>query len=198
MDIDAIVESLRAHMPEVVLILGGLFAVLIVYFYLKDDKSFGYKLAMFFGLILGVMMIYVATVSWSGLALPTAVIVVVGGFTLVIRPFREIHFSVILALFVMAIVYVLLGGLEGSQIYGVDISFLARGWPRAIIALVSGAIVYMIINFMEAAIMLFGKLLNWWPFLMIIGLICLAEGICVYLGYGSIYELITHYVNETS
>lgn len=193
MNADTIVESLKAHMPEAVLIAGGVLAVLIVYFYLKDETSIGYKLSVFLGLIVGILMIYVATVSWSGLALSTAIIVTVGGFTLAIRPFREVHFAVILALFVMALVYVLLGGLEGSVVLGADISFLARGWPRIIIALVAGAIVYMITNFIEEAIKFFGKLLNWWPFLLILGLICLAEGICVYMGYGSVYELYLSY-----
>ncbi|MGI5964379.1 MAG: hypothetical protein ACOX8L_00760 [Candidatus Methanomethylophilaceae archaeon] len=196
MDTETIIESLKMHMPEVVLIVGGLLAVLIVYFYLKNETSAGYKLSVFLGLIVGVLMIYVATVSWSGLAVSTAIIVVVGGFTLVIRPFRSVNFAVILALLVMAVAYILLGSLEGSQVYNIDISFLASGWPRIIVAVVAGALTYMITNFIEEAIKIFGKLLNWWPFLMILGLICIAEGISVGLGHGSVYELYLSYTGE--
>jgi hypothetical protein len=140
-------------------------------------------------------MIYIAAVTWSGLALATAIIVAVGGFALVIRPFREVHFSVILALFVMVVVYILLGELDGTMIYGIDISFLASGYVRIAIALIAGAIVYMITNFIEEIIRLFGKILNWWPFLLIIGLICLAEGAIVFLGYGSVYEIYLDYTS---
>lgn len=195
MDIDAMIASIKDHSPELVLVIGGLLAIFIVYLYLKDEGSTTYKFAVFLGLVAGVAMIYIAAVSWSGLALSTAIIVAVGGFALIIRPFREVHFSVILALFVMVIVYILLGELDGTLVYGIDISFLASGYPRIIIALVAGAIVYMITNFIEEIIRLFGKILNWWPLLMILGLLCLIEGASVFLGYGSVYEIYLDYTS---
>ncbi len=193
MDVDAIIASIKDHSPEVILILGGLIAILIVFLYLKDDKSFKYKFVMFLGLVAGIAMVYIAAVEWSGLALATAIIVAVGGFALMIRPFREVHFAVLLALFVMIIAYIMLGELNGSLIYGLDVSFLAIGWPRIIISVVLGAITYMITNFAEAIIKLFGKLLNWWPFLFILGILCVIEGISVYMGYGSVYEIYLAY-----
>lgn len=195
MDADAIIASLKEHSPEIVLVIGGLIAIFIVYLYLKDDGSAKYKFTVFLGLVAGVAMIYIAAVNWSGLALATAIIVAVGGFALIIRPFREVHFSVILALFVMVVVYILLGELDGTMIYSIDISFLASGYVRIAIALIAGAIVYMITNFIEEIIRLFGKILNWWPFLLIIGLICLAEGAIVFLGYGSVYEIYLDYTS---
>ena len=195
MDIDAMIASIKDHSPELVLVIGGLLAIFIVYLYLKDEGSTTYKFAVFLGLVAGVAMIYIAAVNWSGLALATAIIVAVGGFALVIRPFREVHFSVILALFVMVVVYILLGELDGTMIYGIDISFLASGYVRIAIALIAGAIVYMITNFIEEIIRLFGKILNWWPFLLMIGLLCMAEGIIVFLGYGSVYEIYLDYTS---
>lgn len=189
------IASIKDHSPELVLVIGGLLAIFIVYLYLKDEGSTKYKFAVFLGLVAGVAMIYIAAVSWSGLALSTAIIVAVGGFALIIRPFREVHFSVILALFVMVIVYILLGELDGTLVYGIDISFLASGYVRIIIALVAGAIVYMITNFIEEIIRLFGKILNWWPLLMILGLLCLVEGASVFLGYGSVYGIYLDYTS---
>jgi hypothetical protein len=195
MEADAIIASLKEHSPEIVLVIGGLIAIFIVYLYLKDDGSAKYKFTVFLGLVAGVAMIYIAAVNWSGLALATAIIVAVGGFALIIRPFREVHFSVILALFVMVVVYILLGELDGTMIYSIDISFLASGYVRIAIALIAGAIVYMITNFIEEIIRLFGKILNWWPFLLMIGLLCMAEGIIVFLGYGSVYEIYLDYTS---
>ncbi len=193
MDADAIIASIQENATEVVLIVGGLLAIWIVYLYLKDEDSTLYKFAMFLGLVAGVAMIYIAAVGWSGLYIATAVIVAIGGFALLIRPFREVHFAVLFALFVMVLVYILVGDLLGSQIYGVDISFIAEGWPRILIAFAAGAIAYMITNFAEAIIKLFGKLLNWWPLLFVLGIICVVEGICVYMEYGSIYEIYLDY-----
>jgi hypothetical protein len=195
MEADAIIASLKEHSPEIVLVIGGLIAIFIVYLYLKDDGSTKYKFTVFLGLVAGVAMIYIAAVTWSGLALATAIIVAVAGFSLVIRPFREVHFSAIMALFVMVIVYILIGDLDGSTVYGIDVSFLASGYVRIAIALIAGAIVYMITNFIEELIKLFGKILNWWPFLLMIGLLCMAEGIIVYLGYGSVYEIYLDYAS---
>ena len=195
MEADAIIASLKEHSPEIVLVIGGLIAIFIVYLYLKDDGSAKYKFTVFLGLVAGVAMIYIAAVNWSGLALATAIIVAVGGFALIIRPFREVHFSAILALFVMVIVYILIGELDGAMVYSIDISFLASGYVRIAIALVAGAIVYMITNFIEEIIKLFGKILNWWPFLLMIGLLCMAEGIMVFLGYGSVYEIYLDYTS---
>ena len=193
MDTDAIIASLKDHSPEVILIISGLVAILIVFLYLKDDRSSAYKFSMLLGLVAGIAMIYIAVVGWSGLAMSTAIIVAVGGFALLIRPFREIHFAALLALFVMIIVYIMLGELSSSVVYGIDVSFLAIGWPRIIIAVIAGAITYMITNFAEAIIKLFGKLLNFWPFLFILGILCVAEGISVFLGYGSVYEIYLAY-----
>ncbi len=195
MEADAIIASLKDHSPEIVLFIGGLIAIFVVYLYLKDDGSAKYKFAVFLGLVAGVAMIYIAAVTWSGLALATAIIVAVGGFALIIRPFREVHFSVILALFVMVVVYILLGELDGTMVYSIDISFLASGYVRIAIALIAGAIVYMITNFIEEIIRLFGKILNWWPFLLMIGLLCMAEGVMVFLGYGSVYEIYLDYTS---
>ena len=119
--------------------------------------------------------------------------VAIGGFALLIRPFREVHFAVLFALFVMVLAYILLGDLAGSEVYDIDVSFLAEGWPRIIITVVAGAIAYMITNFAEAIIKLFAKLLNWWPLLFVLGIICVVEGISVYMGYGSIYEIYLEY-----
>jgi len=176
---------IQAHVPEIILLIGGLIALLIVYSYLKDGASAKYKAFMALGVIFGALMIFLSLSSYAEWDIFVSVVIVITGFTLVIRPFREVHFAVIGALLVMALVYVFLGGLAGT-----DLNFLAEGWPRVIVAFVAGAVVYMIMNFAEAIIKLFGKLFNWWPFLLILALVCIIESILIFLGYGSLYDLI--------
>ena len=45
------------NIPEIILILVGVVALFIVYFYLKDKDSGNYKLTVLLGVILGVVMV---------------------------------------------------------------------------------------------------------------------------------------------
>ena len=72
----------------------------------------------------------------------------------------------------------------------VDMTFLSEGWPRLIVAFLIGALVYMVLNFAEALVKLVGKVLNWWPLLLVLGLVCIAEAVCMLMGYGSISDYI--------
>ena len=57
-------------------------------------------------------------------------------------------------------------------------------------AFLCGAVVYMVLNFAEAIVKLFGKILNWWPLLFVLGIICVVEAGFMYMGYGSIMDYI--------
>ncbi|MCL2032862.1 MAG: hypothetical protein FWG96_06310 [Methanomassiliicoccaceae archaeon] len=186
MDAESITDFISAHAPEIMLMVGGLIALLIVFSYVKDKHSKKYKVFMGLGLIFGVIMIAMVISSYAEWNLFAAVLIAVAGFTLVIRPFREVHFAVIGALLVMVLVYVLLGSLMGT-----GLEFLAEGWPRVIVAFVAGAIVYMILHFAEAIVKLFGKLFNWWPLLLVLALVCIIESILMFTGYGSLYDFVT-------
>lgn len=177
------------HIPEIILILGSIIALLVVYTYRKNELSGKYKGMLALGVIFGAVMIVLTVSSYASWNIFTAVIIAIMGFALVIRPFREVHFAIIIALMVMVVVYVMLGGT--ADIEGLEA--LSEGWPRVIVAFVVGALVYMVANFAEKLIMLFGKLFNWWPFLALLAVICLVEAVCLLAGYGSVYDLITNY-----
>ncbi|AIZ56698.1 hypothetical protein Mpt1_c08200 [Candidatus Methanoplasma termitum] len=186
MGFESEVNFVNTHIPELLLFVGGLIALLIVYAYLKDDSSKKYKAAMVLGVIFGAIMIFLSISSYANWALFASAIIAITGFALVIRPFRDVHFAVIGALLIMVLAYIFLGGLAGTAL-----DFMATGWPRIIAAFVLGAIAYMIMNFAEAIIKLFGKLFNWWPFLLVLALICIVEAILMFSGYGSLYDFVT-------
>lgn len=185
METEAVTDFFHAHVPEIILLVGGLIALLIVYAYIKDGASAKYKAAMALGVAFGALMIVLSISSYTDWEMFVAVVIAVTGFTLVIRPFREVHFAAISALLVMVLVYIFLGGLAGTEL-----NFIAEGWPRVIVAFAAGAFAYMILNFVEAIVKLFGKLLNWWPFLLVLALICIAESVLIFMGYGSLYDLV--------
>ncbi|MCK9323321.1 MAG: hypothetical protein M0P07_05135 [Candidatus Methanomethylophilaceae archaeon] len=183
MDTQSIIDFWSTHVPEVILIIGGIIALLIAYTYLKNDLSKTYKFMMALGVIFGATMIFLTVTSYSGWGIFTAIVIAATGFALVIRPFREVHFAMIFSILIMVVVYILLANLVGTQL-----DVLAQGWYRVGVAFVCGAIVYMIASFAEKLIMLFGKLFNWWPFLGLLGCVCIFEGCLILAGYGSIYD----------
>ncbi|MDR0309788.1 MAG: hypothetical protein LBH88_03415 [Candidatus Methanoplasma sp.] len=186
MDIESISDFFSTHVPEIVLLVGGLVALLIVYSYLKDKSTVRYKAFMALGVLFGALMIFLSVTSYADWNLFVSVVIAVTGFTLVIRPFRDVHFAIIGALLVMVLVYIFLGGLADTAL-----GFLAEGWVRLIAAFIAGAVVYMIMNFAEAIVKLFGKLFNWWPLLLILALICIIESVLMFTGYGSLYDFVT-------
>ena len=59
----------------------------------------------------------------------TTIIIAIASFALIIRPFRDVHFAVIIALMAMVIVYILLGDITQEPF-----DVLNHGWPRIVVA----------------------------------------------------------------
>jgi len=186
MDTSSITDYVTEHIPEFVLLVGGLIALMIVITYVKNESSKKYKLFMALGFIFGIGMIVLCISSYAEWPWFASVVIAVAGFTMVIRPFRNISFAAVLAILIMVLAYIFLGELDGTLL-----EFMASGWPRIIIAFILGAIAFMITNFAESIIKLFGKLFNWWPLLLVLGLVCITEAIMMLAGYGSLYDLFT-------
>lgn len=181
------------NVPEIMLAVGGVIALLIVITYLKNKEGLLYKFMVLVGLVVGAVLILISVSMYSVWELSTTIIVIIAGFTLAIRPFREVEFAILLSLLVIAIMYVLLGNLAGG-----DFDFLASGWVRIIVAILVGILIYLVAHFIQAVVQLFGKLLNWWPLLFVLGVICIIEAVAVYEGYGSIYDYINGAFNIVS
>lgn len=186
-------ETLTSNnVPEMVLAIAGILALLIAISYVKNKDSAMYKLMVLLGVVAGVVLIIVSVDTYGQWELSTSVIAIVAGFALTIRPFKDVQIAVILGLFVVAIVYLLLGDLAGG-----DFDLLSDGWPRIIIAVVAGILMFTIANFVQAIVKMFGTVLNFWPILFILGLVCVAEAVCVFMGYGSVYDMIRSYMDSS-
>ncbi|MFA6870560.1 MAG: hypothetical protein WCQ63_06245 [Methanomethylophilus sp.] len=193
MTLEETMESIAAaHVPEIILILAGLLAFLIVYEYRRDDKSVRYYVCEILGLILGVAMVIITMSSYSEWHTSTCILIVLAAFALMIRPFREADFALFIAILAMVLIYVYLIGLTG------DLAFLGEGYTPIIIALVAGALVYGILNFVQKIAQMIGKILNCWPVLVILGLVCIIEAVLILTGYGTIADLIDQYRNGGS
>ncbi|MBR4685009.1 hypothetical protein PED39_05050 [Methanomassiliicoccales archaeon LGM-RCC1] len=183
-------EWVITYLAPIVLLLGGIMAIIIVVTYLKDKDSGKYKACVAIGTLLGIVIVLLAVLEGFHAETYSLVLIALAAFTLIIRPIREIHISVIIGMLVMAIVYIALARLNGVMVGEIDLSILATGWYRIGIAFVCGAIVYGLLNFAEAIVKVVGTFLNCWPVLFILGLLCIGEAICQYFGYGSIIDYI--------
>ena len=191
-DWQSLSDTLNAnHVPEIVLILVGVIALLIVFTYLRDKDSSTYKLMTLLGVIFGIIMVILCVTSPMKSAMGTTLVVAIGCFALIIRPFRDVHFAVIIALLAMVAVYILLGGITMEPF-----DVLNSGWPRIIVAFVAGSIVYMMLNFLQALVLGTAKVLNAWPVLALVGVICILESICLFTGHDSVYDTIVQMVKE--
>ncbi len=191
-DWQSLSDTLNAnHVPEIVLILVGAIALLIVFTYLRDKDSSTYKLMTLLGVIFGIIMVILCVTSPMKSAMGTTLVVAIGCFALIIRPFRDVHFAVIIALLAMVAVYILLGGITMEPF-----DVLNSGWPRIIVAFVAGSIVYMMLNFLQALVLGTAKVLNAWPVLALVGVICILESICLFTGHDSVYDTIVQMVKE--
>lgn len=174
------------NLPQLILLIGGLLAVCIAITYVKDKDSLKYKSLMFIGVLFGIFMAIEAVTSYGVWMQVTSIFVAVAAFTLIIRPFRDVHVAALIGLLIMVVAYIWLGGL--TEVSGYDVSFLAENPVRAIVAFLLGAVIYGILNFAEAIVKIFAKLFNWWPFLFLIGCICIAEAVFMFMGYGSVTD----------
>jgi len=191
METDSIVDVLTSnHIPELVLAVGGIIAVIIACLYYKYRESKKYKFAVLIGLIVGVLLAVVAFSMLGIWGFASSVLIILAAFTLIIRPFRDVHISLIIAVMVMIIVYVLLAGLAGTQL-----DVLSDGWPRIGVAFVLGGMVYMLLHFAESLLKIVGKIMNAWPLLLILGIICIVEAVMISLGYDSLFGYIQEYLD---
>ncbi len=181
-------DWMGTYVPLAILLIGGLLAIAIAAYYLKDKGSRRYKVVTAVGAAFGVLMALCAVAGFGEWELGTSVIVSLCSFTLIIRPFRDVHFSIIIALFAIVLVYIWLGGL--TEISGVDVSFLADNPVRIVVAVVIGLLIYAVLRFGAAVVRLLGKALNWWPLLLVLGVVSVLEALLLAFGYGSIFHVL--------
>ncbi len=184
------------HVPEICLAIMGIITLAIVFAYRGDKESLKYKVLVGLGVLFGAFMVYVSMAIDTGWGLGTLVLCVIACFTLIIRPFRNIRIDIVVGLIVLAWMYIYLGTLGDASvnfIVDIDMSFLADGIPRIVVAVIVGALAYMVTGFATGLAVLVGKALNAWPLLLILSVWCIIEAVLLIAGYGSVYDFVMTY-----
>jgi len=173
-----------------ILILGGLVA--ISWFIEKLVKpvpvlgtptSILLKIISFFGLFAGIILILTGAAAWQAqspnLDMYTIYLLIIAGLVLILKPIKDFPWAALLGL--------IAGGLCAGAVYFFlpltgPIFGIAPIWIYVIIFLIPAVIVYMVFKFIEDVMKLIGTFLASRPITLIVGFICIAQGILLLLG----------------
>ena len=142
------------------------------------------KIISFFGFFVGILLIITGASAWQSQALNidsyTIYLLIIAGLVLMLKPIKDFPWAALLGL--------IAGGLCAGAVYfffplSGPIFGIAPIWIYVIIFLIPAVIVYMVFKFIEDVMKLLGTILASRPITLIVGFVCLAQGILLILGY---------------
>jgi len=169
---------LADYMPYI-LILGGVVAASWLFERTVKPLSWIVKIASFFGLIIGILLMIIAAVVWPTpeLDVYTQYLLIVTGLALILRPIKDIPWAALIALLIGGVcaVYVYLY-IPLETVFGISST-----WVYLIIFFVPALLVYLLFKFIEDLLRLIGSILASRPVSFILGLICIVQGFLLLL-----------------
>jgi len=181
--------SILVDYTHCILILGGLIA--ISWFIEKIVKpvpvvgtpaSILTKIMSFFGFFAGILLIITGAAAWQTHAPQvdtyTIYLLIIAGLVLILRPIKDFPWAALLGL--------IAGGLSAGAVYFFfplpeTVFGISAIWVYVIIFLIPAVIVYMVFKFIEDVLKLLGTLLASKPVTLIVGFVCIAQGILLLL-----------------
>ena len=181
--------SILVNNAEYILILGGVIA--ISWFLEKllrpvpvvgTPASILTKIMSFFGFFAGILLIVTGAAAWQTHApnvdTYTIYLLIIAGLVLILKPIKDFPWAALLGL--------IAGGLSAGAVYFFfplpeTVLGIASIWVYIIIFLIPAVIVYMVFKFIEDVLKLIGTLLASKPVTLIVGFVCIAQGILLLL-----------------
>ena len=181
--------SILVDYTNYILILGGVIA--LSWFIEKIVKpvpvvgtpaSILTKIVSFFGFFAGILLIITGATAWQTQAPQvdnyTIYLLIITGLVLILRPIKDFPWAALLGL--------IAGGLCAGAVYFFfplpeTVLGIASTWVYVIIFLIPAVIVYMVFKFIEDVLKLVGTILASKPVTLIVGFICIAQGILLLL-----------------
>jgi len=181
--------SILVNYTPYILILGGVIAT--SWFLEKIVKpvpvvgtpaSILTKIMSFFGFFAGILLIITGAAAWQTHAPQvdtyTIYLLIIAGLVLILRPIKDFPWAALLGL--------IAGGLSAGAVYFFfplpeTVLGISAIWVYVIIFLIPAVIVYMVFKFIEDVLKLIGTLLASKPVTLIVGFVCIAQGILLLL-----------------
>jgi hypothetical protein len=179
--------------PEVLMIIGGIVALYIAVAFLKDNDSQKYKLAALVGMLVGIVLLLGGFMAFQYSTIPqfSVTVLLLTGFAMLFRPIQKVPIAAIFGLIVGIFVYLYLGGVTDA-----NLQFLTDETVRIIVSIVGGALVFMVLNFVEQLLDFATAVLNAWPVLLVLGLVCAADGVLILATGDSLLALVMSYTGN--
>jgi hypothetical protein len=142
------------------------------------------KIMSFFGFFAGILLIITGAAAWQTHAPQvdtyTIYLLIIAGLVLILRPIKDFPWAALLGL--------IAGGLSAGAVYFFfptlipeTVLGISAIWIYVIIFLIPAVIVYMVFKFIEDVLKLLGTLLASKPVTLIVGFVCIAQGILLLL-----------------
>ena len=181
--------SILVNNTEYILIIGGIIAIswfleklLKPVPVLGTPASILTKIMSFFGFFAGIILIITGAAAWQTHAPQvdtyTTYLLIIAGLVLMLKPIKDFPWAALLGL--------IAGGLSAGAVYFFfplpeTVLGISAIWVYLIIFLIPAVIVYMVFKFIEDVLKLLGTLLASKPITLIVGFICIAQGVLLLL-----------------
>jgi len=170
-----------------ILILGGIIAIswllerLVKPVPVVGEPASGLmKIISLFGFFVGILLIVTAAVAWSTKAVDTGTqyLLIIAGLALLLKPMKDFPWAALFGLTVggLCAAFVYLFYPLPKMVYGVSST-----WVYLLIFIVPALFVYVLFKFIEDVLKLIGMILTFKPVSLVLGLICIAQGILLLL-----------------
>ncbi len=176
-----------AEFAPLILILGGAVAAswlvqrmtkpaLVV----GEPVSLSLRIASLFGFFVGALMLVTAGQVWSAQSWDTGTtcLLVLTGLALVLKPLKEVPWASLLGLVVGLLC---VGALYLFFPLPDTVLGISSIWVYLVVFFIPALIVYMIFRFIEDLLRLIGAVLGSRPVLLVLGLVCLVQGVLLLL-----------------
>ncbi len=149
----------------------------------KEPTNWFTRTASFFGFFVGILLIITAAVVWSTKVLEvdngTRYLMIVTGITLVLKPLRNVPWAALLGMIVgsLCIGFVFLYYPLPGTVYGISST-----WIYLLIFFLPAVLVYWFFKFLEDIFKLVAMILTFKPVTILLGALCITQGILMLLG----------------
>ena len=149
------------------------------------------KVTSFFGFFVGILLLVTAAAIWSTEApqvdTGTRYLLIVTGLALFLKPLKDIPWAALIGLVV--------GGLCAGSVYFFyplpeSVNGISSTWIYLAIFFIPALLVYMLLKFVEDVLRLVGTILASKPVSIILGLMCIAQGILLKFFEQSLFDIL--------
>jgi len=154
-----------------------------------ESVSWLVKVVSLFGFFVGILLLVTAAAVWSAEAWDsgTRYLLIVTGLALFLKPLKDIPWAALIGLVV--------GGLCAGSVYFFyplpeTVHGISSTWIYLAIFFIPALLVYMIFKFVEDVLRLIGTILASKPVSIILGLMCIAQGILLKFFEQSLFDIL--------